>query len=171
MSIRHLATRFFGSLDKRPLSLDDVDWVRSQLMPAEFALWCRYSFPDRRHTIAVARDVERQLGPDAERPVLAAALLHDIGKIDSDLGTYGRVVATVLGAVLPAVGVDLLARRRGALGCLGAYLQHNDRGGALLRQAGSHEITVKWASEHELPRDQWTLPPAITTALYAADNR
>ncbi len=171
MTLRHLATRFFGSLDKRPLSHVDVEWVRTQLLPAEFTLWCRYSFPDRRHTIAVARDVERQLGPGADRPVLAAALLHDIGKIDSNLGTYGRVAATVLGAVLPPAATGLLAQRRGVLGNVAAYLQHDDRGGELLRQAGSHDVTVRWATEHELPRDQWTLPPDITAALYAADNR
>src|SRR4051812_747998 len=53
---------------------------------------------DRRHAAGVARRVEAALGEAADRPVIAAALLHDVGKIASGLGTYGRVVATLAGA-------------------------------------------------------------------------
>ena len=61
---------------------------------------------DQRHAIGVARDVQARLAdtPYADDPRwLSAALLHDIGKLDSHLGVYGRVVATVSGA---AVGRD-----------------------------------------------------------------
>src|SRR3546814_20809012 len=64
------------------------------MQPGEAALWARMSAPDRRHAVGVARRVERALGAEAERPVLAAALLHDVGKVESGLRTYGRVVAT-----------------------------------------------------------------------------
>ena len=57
------------------------------------------SRPDRRHAHGVARRVERALGDEATRPVLAAALLHDVGKTDARLRTYGRVVATLSAAV------------------------------------------------------------------------
>ena len=40
------------------------------------------------------------LGDKATRPVLAAALLHDVGKLDAHLRTYGRVVATLAGGVV-----------------------------------------------------------------------
>src|SRR3954467_4558474 len=39
------------------------------------------------------------LGSRADRPVLAAALLHDMGKTACGLGTFGRVVATLAGLV------------------------------------------------------------------------
>ena len=65
-------------------------WVEDVLSEAEYALWARQYGPDRRHTVQVANEVEHRLGGDATRPVLAAALLHDIGKIDADLGTWGR---------------------------------------------------------------------------------
>ena len=52
---------------------------------------------DRRHAAGVARRVEVALGDEATRPVLAAALLHDVGKTESGLGTYGRVIATISG--------------------------------------------------------------------------
>jgi hypothetical protein len=31
-------------------------------------------------------------------------------------------------------------------------------------------ITVTWTREHHLPRDDWTLPDAIASALHAADD-
>lgn len=163
MIVTHLACRFFGSLDKRPLAGGDIEWVEQQLLPSEYRLWKRYSFPDRRHTISVARDVERQLGPAASRPVLAAALLHDIGKIDTGLETFERVVATVIGRFVPA------DHRR--WGRLRRYGDHNEVGAQMLEAAGSDPITVAWAREHDLPADRWTLPAAITGPLYAADNR
>ena len=45
--------------------------------------------PDRRHSVQVAREAKRRLGPAATPPVLAAALLHDVGKIDAALGHVG----------------------------------------------------------------------------------
>ena len=61
-------------------------------------MWRRMSGPDRRHAVAVARRVDDRLR-GANRPVLAAALLHDVGKVDSGLGTPVRVVATLAGVV------------------------------------------------------------------------
>jgi len=90
----HLTKRFVGSLRPARLSSDDAVWAAEQLLPAERELWAQMSPADRRHALGVARDVERRLGVEATRAVLAAALLHDVGKIDAGLGTYGRVMAT-----------------------------------------------------------------------------
>jgi hypothetical protein len=51
---------------------------------------------DRRHTVAVARRFSL-IRPDATRAELAGALLHDVGKIECGLGTFGRVAATLIG--------------------------------------------------------------------------
>ena len=103
----HLAKRFVGSLRPGGPTVADDTWARSHLLPGEVALWDRMSSPDRRHSAGVARQVERQLGHQATRPVLAAALLHDVGKVASGRGTYGRVIATLsakLGGDDPAHG-------------------------------------------------------------------
>jgi len=57
---------------------------------------------------------------------VAAALLHDIGKLDAQLGTFRRVAATVL------VTGDRDRR----------YRDHERLGAALLRSVGSDERTV-----------------------------
>ena len=56
------------------------------MTPGEAGLWRRMSAADRRHAVVVARRADATLGTAATREVLAAALLHDVGKIDSGLG-------------------------------------------------------------------------------------
>lgn len=136
----------------------------TQLLPAELALWAAMPGPDRRHSAAVARRVEAALGRDASRPVLAAALLHDVGKTTGGLRTPGRVVATLVGAVR---GRD---RAAGGDGRIARYLRHDEIGGALLAEAGSDPLTVAWATEHHRPRSTWTVPQPLADALKTADD-
>jgi hypothetical protein len=157
VSAAHLVRRFFGSLRPGGPGAADEAWARSQLLPGEVALWARLSNPDRRHAVGVARDVVARLGRDATRPVVAAALLHDAGKVLSGLGTFARVGATLLGR----------ARARGRAA---DYLRHPELGADLLREAGSDPLTVAWASEHHLPPDRWTLDRPLADALKAADD-
>ncbi|MDZ7676343.1 MAG: hypothetical protein U5K30_14905 [Acidimicrobiales bacterium] len=158
----HLAKRFFGSLSPRPLDPVDDVWVREVLGSGERALWERMPLADRKHAARVAREVDRLLG-GADRPVLAAALLHDVGKIESGLGTFGRVVATAVGA---AAGRD----RAHDWGRIGTYLRHPQIGEALLRDAGADDLTATWAREHHQPPRCWTMPADVGTALSSADD-
>jgi hypothetical protein len=137
--------------------------VASVLLPGELEVWHRLSGPDRRHAVGVARAVDGTLQAPS-RPVLAAALLHDVGKLDSGLGTFARVPATLIGTV---VGRSRAARWRGRVG---AYLDHPARGAARLRDAGSEPLTVSWALEHHLPPSGWSVPPDVGRALAAADD-
>jgi hypothetical protein len=75
---------------------DDVEEVREVLSPEEFELWTKMGIPDRCHSIEVYKRF-LVLCPGASVDEERAALLHDIGKIDSGLGTWMRVVATVVG--------------------------------------------------------------------------
>ncbi len=59
---------------------------------------------------------------------MAGALLHDIGKLDSGLGTFGRVVATVVGP-----RTDRFRR----------YHDHERIGADLLAAAGSSAATLE----------------------------
>lgn len=141
--------------------------MESVLRPPELALWRRMSGADRRHAVAVARRADRGLagiGGSCEPALLGAALLHDVGKIESGLGTAGRVVAT-LAAV--AGLQDALGRMSPRMD---AYLHHDRIGAELLRGAGSDARTVAWAAEHHLPPARWTLAEAVGSVLKAADD-
>lgn len=161
LSALHLARRFFGALDPRGPAAADEGWALDHLLPGEAALWARMSAPDRRHAVGVAREVARALGPRADRPVVAAALLHDVGKVEARLGTLARVPATLLG---------LLGGRSRWQGRLGTYLRHDVVGAELLRAAGADPLTSTWAEEHHLPPERWTLPADVAAALKTADG-
>jgi hypothetical protein len=123
----HLARRFVTSLSRREPTAADSEWVDSQLLDGERTLWRGMSPADRRHAILVAHRFE-SMGESWSRDETAGALLHDIGKLDSNLGTFGRVVATIAG--------PRTARFR-------RYHDHEQIGADLLAAAGSSDITVE----------------------------
>lgn len=163
--------RFVGSLRPGGPSPEEETWAESHLLDEERALWRRMSGADRRHAAGVAHRVQQRLGADASRPVVAAALLHDVGKVVAGLGVIGRVAATLAALV---VGRPRAARwgdrSPGLPGRIGLYLRHPELGGDLLALAGSDPLIVAWAREHHRPAGRWTLPRPVADALKAADD-
>ena len=166
----HLTKRFVGSLRPGGPAAADREWVASVLAAPELALWNRMYGPDRRHSVQVARDVERTLAERATPPVLAAALLHDVGKIDSRLRTYGRVVATFTIKIVGRDDVVEWRRARGIHRRIALYAMHPQLGGDLLTMAGSDPLTIAWTREHHDPRATWSVPLDIADVLDACDN-
>ncbi|MCU1369993.1 MAG: hypothetical protein JWO77_1187 [Ilumatobacteraceae bacterium] len=166
----HLVKRYFGSLVPLGEPRDDRAWVQENLLAEERDIWNRMSRQDRRHAAGVARRVERALGSEATRPILAAALLHDCGKCVAHLGTTGRVIATLSAKV---AGHDMAAAWSETTGFtrrVGLYLEHDRLGADLLGMAGSAPLTVAWAAEHHLPPEDWTVPQDIGKILKDADD-
>lgn len=171
-SAAHLTRRFVGSLRPGGPKASEREWAESQLLPRELELWQRMPGPDRRHSAVVARRVERALGVEATRPVLAAALLHDVGKLDSHLRTYGRVVATLCGRFVgrDSAIVQQWTQTTGFTRRVGLYLIHPALGGDLLALAGSDPLTVAWTREHHRRPEECSLDPALADALRDADD-
>jgi hypothetical protein len=166
----HLSKRFLGSLRPGGPASDDVTWARAHLLPAEWELWQQMSRTDRRHSIGVARRVERALGHEAERSVVAAALLHDVGKLDAALGPYGRVVATLSVSIAGQSAAEQWTAARGFTRKIGLYARHAEIGAERLELAGSDPVTVTWTREHHQPEETWTLPHLLASALKDADD-
>ncbi len=124
---RHLVSRFFGAISGAQPSPEDLTEVESLLLDGEFQLWQKLPMMDQRHSIAVLRRFTT-LRPGATRPELRAALLHDIGKIESNLGVLGRVVATLVG-------------HRGAR--FTAYHDHEKIGSQMLQKINSDSVTIR----------------------------
>lgn len=162
--LRHLARRFVGALlaDSRPV-LDDAV-VESVLNPGELALWRRMSRADRAHASDVAARVVDQVGPVEAAALLPAALLHDVGKIESGLETWARAGATVVAGAL--------GRERASVGDgrVARYLRHPAIGSALLELARSDPLTVAWAAEHHRPPERWSVDRYAGETLKAADD-
>lgn len=170
MSAAHLVKRFATSLWPLGPSPADEAWARGVLSEREHRLWRQMSRADRRHAAGVGRQVGRHLGDEARPAVLAAALLHDVGKTASHLGTYGRVVATLAGMAAGRGMAEAWSARSGFTRRVGLYLRHAELGADMLAMAGSDPLTVAWAREHHRPPDQWTVPAPIGAALKAADD-
>jgi hypothetical protein len=171
----HLARRFFGSLRPGGPYAADTEWVASLLQPDELALWSRLSNADRRHSVAVARRVSQALADDqvANDPRwLAAALLHDVGKVDAGLGTFARVGATLVGAVRGRDRATEWSTRTGITRKVGLYLRHPELGEARIREAGGRDEAARWARAHHEPGTWPTLafPANVVTALHDADD-
>ena len=166
----HLVKRFAGSLIPRGPSAADQAWAVDNLLDGEADIWRRMSRVDRRHAVGVARRVEDTLGTDATRPVLAAALLHDCGKLASGLGTYGRVIATLSVRAAGRASAAGWTETRGFTRRVGLYVQHPQLGAEMLGMAGSAPLTVAWAREHHLPPEEWTVPLEVGEVLKAADD-
>lgn len=149
----HLVRRFIGSLRPGGPSARDAAWVAGLLSEAESALWRRMSGADQRHAAGVARTVAAS---SSKRPVLVAALLHDVGKVESGLGTFERVAATLARPWQPA------RWRR--------YYEHPRIGAELLERAGSDALVVAWAREHHLAPARWSVPADVGRMLKSADD-
>jgi hypothetical protein len=171
----HLARRFVRALWPGRPRPQHAAWVESILEPNELALWRELPRHDQRYTIRVARLVEQRLAGTefaGDPRWLAAALLHDVGKLDAGLGVVGRSVATVLGAVGGRARVDRWARASGFRRRVAWYLRHDERGAARIRAAGGRDEAARWAWAHH-HRDRWPesgVPIAVAEALEAADN-
>lgn len=128
----HLVARFVRSLPPTPPDVEDENWADDHLLPGERRLWIRLSNQDRRHSIAVARRF-LLVRPEATRAEIAGALLHDIGKIECGLGTFGRVAATLVGPRwFPSFRT---------------YHDHEEIGARMVADAGSELATIELVDE------------------------
>lgn len=174
--LAHLAKRFFGAVKPGPPSGDDERWAANHLLPGEAAIWERMNNPDRRHAVEVARAVCAGYPAIADDPidreVVAAALLHDSGKVVCRFRTPARVLATVVWAVADDDLADrwLTSGRGGFRLRLAQYRRHPELGQQLLVEAGASALTANWAAQHHLPEHRWTVPMNVGRLLKDCDD-
>ncbi len=137
------------------------------MSPSECELFDAMDGRDQVHSIVVARRVAESSG---DQRVIAAALLHDVGKSVAGYGVVGRVVATVLGVLGGGWLAGHWSGASGWRGRMGSYLDYPEIGRRLLEDAGSDPVVSTWAAEHHWSSDRWTLPAEIAGPLAAADH-
>jgi hypothetical protein len=142
----HLVRRFIGFLTARPLSPHEQAFVSESLSPDLQRLFYTQRFEDQRH----AFDVASRAFDNPE--MVEAALLHDIGKTATQLGAFGRALATMWAATsLPIWGN------------WSTYLDHGRIGAELIEANGGSELPVAFARHHPGKR-----PPSIDAAHWAS---
>lgn len=142
----HLMKRFFSSWSRKDVTEDELNMVQSTLTASEFNLWSQFSNADRRHSVEVAQRFDVLL-PEASPEHRAGVLLHDIGKIQCNLSTLMRVIATFVGP-----RTKRFAR----------YHKHEEIGITLLQYAGSHTDVIAVLNH--------TCDAEVAAAFRSADN-
>ena len=139
----HLVKRAVSSFSNATPEISSA--FSSFLLPDELKLWSAMPGRDQSHSIEVLKRF-LVLYPEATRAQAAAALLHDVGKVQSGLGWFGRIVATVVGP----------RTRRFRL-----YHLHEELGAEMLRGISEAETVA-------LVRGDGSV--LVVTALLEADN-
>lgn len=151
----HLTKRFLYALDFRPLHQKQIVTAKSVLSEPEFALWSSMRLGDKRHSLKVLARFMALL-PQASVAERRAVLLHDVGKLQSDLGILMRVVATIIGP-------------RNAR--LAAYHDHERIGATMLEKIGSEEQTYRLvAADFSADSDPTSSMANTLAALRRADK-
>jgi hypothetical protein len=136
----------------QPRGLTDPS-VGRLLRPAGVELFNRMPRYDRRHAQRVMGALQEQGQRDPD--LLAAALLHDVGKTGSEAGRlrlWHRVVMVLLGAFAPRLR-DRMGLERGGGWRQAFFVQvhHAQLGADLALKAGCSHVTVELIRCHELP--------------------
>jgi hypothetical protein len=175
MNRLHLVRRFLGALRPGPPSPAATARVEAVLTPPELELWRHLPNHDRRYSVRVAELVERDLASTeyaGDPQWIAAALLHDTGKLDSNLGVPGRSVATIVAALAGRRRVSAWRGTGGFRGRVADYTRHDELGAARIRAAGGREVAAEWAFAHH-HEDRWaatSIPRPVADVLRAADD-
>ena len=144
--LAHLMKRFVSAWSRNDVTEEELNMVRSTLSASEFNLWNQFSIADRRHSVQVAQRFAVLL-PEASREHRAGVLLHDIGKVQSNLSTLMRVSATVVGPRTLRFAMDH---------------QHEAIGIPIRRAAGSHADVIAVLNQ--------TCNSEVAAAFRSADN-
>jgi hypothetical protein len=173
--LANLLRRQVAVLSRLRASPADHAWAKAVLEPKELDLWQRLSAHDQYHSLEVARGVERRLAgtPYAgDGRWLAAALLHDIGKVLAGLSLPERIVATLLGKVIAVSTARHWAQAgHGTKRRFGLYLTHGPAGAEWIRSAGGRDEVAAWTEAHQnLPCPEVLgVPEPVARALSESD--
>jgi len=167
--------QFWRSLTAKPARKGMAE-ARLILSPSLYGLFTRLQPSEKAHAIEVLHSVREQ-SEDAD--LLAAALLHDIGKIIQPLKTWERALivlarpARVHGVIDPLVDETTPEKPQGWARALVVAEKHPAWGAQLARKAGASQTLVQLIRRHQdpLPAEPVSRIDALLALLQEADDR
>ncbi len=165
--------QFFGALTAR-VDERDEQALTSVLTPSQRALFRQMPTHDRRHSLNVCQSLRRAGYTEHTakgRALLAAALLHDVGKSQGRIWLWQRVAIVLLTRWAPSLlGWLGRGRPRGWRGGFVVHRQHAAVGARLAEQAGCSPLTVTLIRRHQEARgDGLSRENELLAALQQAD--
>lgn len=139
-----------------------IELAESILSPALMAQFSEMQLSEVNHSLQVLRKL---ISADERHPdLLAAALLHDVGKSRSPLHLWERVVVVLVKQFFPAT-----YRKWGNTGDLHSWKhmfvvaeQHPAWGAFLAGEGGASALTVELIRRHQEPRNPVTLDEVVS---------
>jgi putative nucleotidyltransferase with HDIG domain len=140
--------QFRKALFARP-DQDGISLAQAILNPDLFNLFMKMQPSEQAHSIAIARQLKEQ--GETQPDLLAAALLHDVGKVRAPLSTWERAAIVLGGHFRPAStrhwgqSEDLRSWKRAFV----VGEQHPAWGAEMASEAGASELTVTLIRRHQ----------------------
>jgi hypothetical protein len=149
MNLAYRASQFFRTLITRTAAQDN-DLVKMHLSPALFRLFQRMSPADQAHGIRVLRHLLSE--GESHPALLAAALLHDVGKLHVKPSIWERVLAVVIAWFVPDATVRWgKGEPRGWRKPFVIAAQHPHWGAEMISSAGGEAALVTLVRRHQEP--------------------
>jgi hypothetical protein len=148
-AVHYRVEQFLRALTARhAIPEERVEQAAQILTPEAQALFARQAPQDQRHTLAVY-DTLRQEG-HTDQDLLAAALLHDVGKAATQLPAWQRGMFVLTERFAPGV-LDLAMRSEAGSrwGSLADYAGHAEIGAHWAEKVGCSPLTVALIRRHE----------------------
>ncbi len=116
-----------------------------------FELFLRMPPEDRRHGLDVLDRLESDpaIARDSDGPLLAAALLHDLGKAEAGVAIRHRIARVLLRPTLPGLWRWLSGWPTGWRRPFWAVAHHPERGAIWVETAGGDPALVELIRHHE----------------------
>ncbi len=171
MRFRYRAAQFWRAIYPQKLSDTEKLIIRRFLTNSEWDLFNRYSVNDQRHSYQVFRTLELQGCKDPG--LLAAALLHDVGKTKIRLSVWDRSLAVICEAIIPELaakwGIEDGKRWRRPFVI---RAMHPQWGAQMAKSAGSKTMVVNLIRRHQdpLPKNPNCLEDEFLALLQWADD-
>lgn len=163
--------QFYNALFARP-SAEELEQARAVLSPATFTLFTSQQLGEQVHCLRIFHSlcVSGEQDPD----LLAAALLHDVGKIRRPLRAWERALIVLAKEFAGERAAQWgRAEPHGWRAAFAVAEQHPTWGADMAREAGATGCTVSLIRRHQDPAPQPPLTPEdrLLLKLQRLDNR
>jgi len=171
-AILYRARQFWLALTAAP-TLAELQAARSVLAPPLMALFSRMQPGEQAHSLAVYRSLAGQGQNDPD--VLAAALLHDVGKTCCPLRVWERALIVIAYRLAPRRAKTWGASPEPAAGWRRPFVtaeQHPTWGAQMAQAAGASPLTVDLIRRHQdrLPGQPQNKADRLLQQLQRYDN-